>query len=74
MKFNSKVLTVWAKWFAGMVFGAIIAVNEVKGYRTPFEFKSADWVAVGNSVWAALVPVFVKYFNPKDDLTFLKQK
>lgn len=74
MKFNTKVLTVWAKWFAGMVFGAVIAVTKVKGYSTPFEFKSEDWVAVGNSVWAAVVPVLVKYFNPKDELTFLKHK
>ena len=64
MKFNVKVVEIWAKWFAYsfFVYAASIA-------KTPFEFSSHDWVSAANNIWYALVPVVIAWANPHHDLT-----
>lgn len=69
MKFNEKVLEVWAKWFVGMVMASIVTIG-----KFPFDMTSADWKSVANTLWLALVPVVVKWVNPKDDLTMTVKK
>lgn len=74
MKFNSKVAKVFAKWMAGIIFGALLAVMKMKNYTTPFELTSSDWADVFSTVWGAIVPVAYKWLNPKDELTFTVPK
>ena len=64
MKFNKKVLEIWAKWFAYsfFVYAASIA-------KTPFQFSSHDWTTALNNIWYALVPVVIAWANPHHDLT-----
>lgn len=69
MKFNNKVLEVWAKWFVGITFGAIYGVG-----KFPLDFTTADWKHVANTVWLALIPVVVKWVNPKDEMTMTVKK
>lgn len=66
---NPKVLEVWAKWFTGMVVGAIIGIG-----KFPFDLTRSDWHHIANTVWLAAVPVIYKWANPKDELTFKKIK
>ena len=68
MKFNEKVLEVWAKWTVGMVASGIATIG-----KFPLDLTKSDWKHVANSLWVALLPVLIKWVNPKDDLTFLKK-
>lgn len=69
MKFNSKVLQVWAKWLVGMVVGTIYGIG-----KFPLDLTAADWKHVANTLWLALVPVVIKWVNPKDELTMTVKK
>lgn len=56
---------MWASYgrsFLATVLGAIFAVGKL-----PTEFTVADWSAVANSVWIAVIPVAIRYLNPNDD-------
>lgn len=66
---NPKVLTVWAKWLAGMIVGAIVGIG-----KFPLDLTAGDWKHIANTVWLAAVPVIYKWANPKDELTFKKIK
>lgn len=68
MKFNTKVLTVFAKWLTGLVIGAIVGIG-----KFPFDLTLHDWKHVANTIWLAAFPVIIKWANPKDELTFLKK-
>jgi len=69
MKINSKVFEIWAKY---LVFSAITAVATIG--KSPFDFSVHDWKAAANGIWIALVPVIIKWANPKDELTLTKPK
>jgi hypothetical protein len=32
----------------------------------PIEFSAGDWITVLNSLWVAVVPVLIRYFDKKD--------
>jgi hypothetical protein len=64
MKFNLKVLDVWAKWLVGMLVTSIVTIG-----KFPTDLTSADWKHVANVIWLAAVPVIIKWVNPKDELT-----
>lgn len=61
MKFNNKVLEVWAKWFVGNLVTAIVVIGKL-----PFDLTSSDWKKVANSIWLALVPVIMKWWREED--------
>lgn len=69
MKFNVDVLKVWAKWTIGMVASSIATIG-----KFPFDLTASDWKHVANSLWVALLPVVIKWVNPKDDLTMTVKK
>ena len=69
MKFNKKVLELWAKWFVGNAMTAIVVIG-----KSPIEFTGADWKHAANIVWLAVVPVILAWANPKHDLTMTVKK
>lgn len=69
MKFNNKVLEVWAKWTVGNLLTAIVVIG-----KSPLDFTGADWKHAANALWLALVPVIIKWANPKDALTMTVPK
>ena len=69
MKINSKVFEIWGKYLAYSMITAIGVIG-----KSPLEFSGHDWKQCLNAVWLSLVPVIIKWANPKDDLTMIKQK
>ena len=69
MKFNNKVLEMWAKWFAYNALVAVVLIN-----KSPLDFVAADWKHAANTIWLALVPVVMAWANPKHDLTMTVKK
>ena len=69
MKFNNKVATMWAKWFVGNLFTAVVIIG-----KSPLDFTGSDWKHAANALWLAIVPVVIAWANPKHDLTMTKPK
>lgn len=68
MKFNKKVLEMWAKWVVGNLFTAIVIIG-----KSPLDFTTADWKHAANALWLAIVPVVIAWANPKHELTMTKK-
>lgn len=68
MKFNVKVLEVWAKWTVGMVASSLTTIGKL-----PFDLTADDWKKVANSLWVALLPVLIKWYK-EDDFNFRAAK
>lgn len=66
---NPKVFTIWAKY---LVFSALTSVAVIGKF--PLDFTASDWKNAANGIWVAIVPVVIKWANPKDELTFKKIK
>lgn len=64
MKFNDKVLGMWAKWFTSNALTAVVIIG-----KSPLDFTSADWKHAANAIWLALVPVIIAWANPRHELT-----
>lgn len=47
----------------GMLVGAYVIVA---GGSAPWELTSSQYLDVANAFWTALLPVLIRYFNPKD--------
>ena len=69
MKINKKVFDVWAKWTVGNLLTAVVIIG-----KSPLDFSVSDWKHAANAVWLALVPVIIKWANPKDELTMTVHK
>jgi hypothetical protein len=69
MKFNNKVLDMWAKWFVANLLTAVVIIG-----KTPLDFTSSDWKHAANTIWLALVPVVMAWANPKHELTMTVKK
>ena len=69
MKINTKVFEIWAKYF---VYSLITAIGVIG--KSPLDFTAHDWKQSINAVWLALVPVIIKWANPKDELTMTIKK
>lgn len=68
MKINKKIFEVWGKY---LTYSAVMAVGIIG--KSPFDFSSQDWKQTLNAVWISLVPVIIKWANPKDEMTLLKK-
>jgi hypothetical protein len=68
MKLNIKIFEVWGKY---LTYSAVMAVGIIG--KSPFDFSSQDWKQTLNAVWISLVPVIIKWANPKDEMTLLKK-
>jgi hypothetical protein len=53
----------YGRSLTGMIVGAYVIVS--KG-AAPWELNASQYIDVANAFWAALLPVLVRYFNPKD--------
>ena len=69
MKFNTKMLETWFKY---LVFSFISAIGIIG--KSPLDFTSHDWKQCVNAIWISLVPVIIKWANPKDEMTLTKKK
>ena len=69
MKFNNKVLEMWAKWFVSNALTAVVIIG-----KSPLEFSTSDWKHAANALWLALVPVVIAWANPKNELTMTVKK
>ena len=69
MKFNTKMLETWFKY---LVFSFISAIGIIG--KSPLDFTSHDWKQCVNAIWISLVPVIIKWANPKDEMTLIKKK
>ena len=69
MKINSKIFTIWGKY---LVYSAVMSVGIIG--KSPLDFNGHDWKQTVNAVWISLVPVIIKWANPKDELTFTAPK
>ncbi len=65
MKLNKAALDSYGRHLLGAVIAAVAAIGALTG-KSPVDFASGDWWAVANSVWVAMVPVAMRYFNTKD--------
>ena len=58
---NTAVLASYGRSLLATALGAIFAIGKL-----PFEFTQADWYAVGNAIWIAVIPVVIRALNPND--------
>ena len=68
MKLNSKIFEVWGKY---LVYSAVMAIGIIG--KSPLDFSVHDWKQTINAVWISLVPVIIKWANPKDEMTMFKK-
>lgn len=69
MKFNNKVLEMWAKWFVSNALTAVVIIG-----KSPLDFTGSDWKHAANALWLAIVPVVIAWANPKHELTMTTKK
>lgn len=69
MKLNKQIFEVWGKWTVGMVASSIATIG-----KFPLDLTASDWKHVANALWVALLPVLIKWVNPKDALTMTIKK
>jgi hypothetical protein len=62
---NKAFIGSYGRALLGTVLTAIFVVAQ-SSQKLPFEFSAQDWYAVANAVWIAVVPVAMRYLNPKD--------
>jgi hypothetical protein len=49
------------------VLGTIISAIAIVGHgASPLAFTASQWADVSNALWAALIPVVLRYINKKD--------
>ena len=58
---NLSVLASYGRSFLATTLTAIFAIGKM-----PTDFTGADWAIVCNAVWIAVIPVVIRYLNPKD--------
>lgn len=58
---NKAMLASYGRAFLATVLGAIFAMGKL-----PTEFTQAEWLAVANTVWIAVIPVAIRWLNPND--------
>ena len=58
---NTAILASYGRSLLATALGAIFAIGKL-----PIEFTTADWYAVANAVWIAVIPVAIRWLNPND--------
>lgn len=59
---NKSMLASYGRSLLATCLGAVFAVGKL-----PFDFTGADWRAVANAIWIAVIPVAIRYLNPNDE-------
>lgn len=65
---NKAMLASYGRAFLATALTAIFAVGKL-----PTEFTQAEWLAVANAVWIAIIPVLIRALNPNDTAFGLKK-
>lgn len=58
---NKAMLASYGRAFLATALTAVFAVGKL-----PTEFTQAEWLAVANAIWVAVIPVVIRYLNPND--------
>lgn len=58
---NKEMLISYARALLATTITAIFAVGKL-----PTDFTEAEWLAVANSVWIAVIPVVIRWLNSND--------
>lgn len=62
---NKAMLASYARAFVATALTAAVTVSQTSG-KLPTDFSGSEWMAMLNSLWIALVPVLIRWVNPKD--------
>lgn len=65
MKINQAMIQSYARNLLGQAVAAITIVSSTSSLSM-FNFGKHEWILVANTLWAALVPVVLRYVNKKD--------
>jgi hypothetical protein len=65
MKINQAMIQSYARNLLGQAIAAITIVSSTSN-TSMFNFGKHEWSLVANTLWAALVPVVLRYVNKKD--------
>ena len=63
---NKAMLESYARNLLGQVVAGVVVVSSTTGISSPLDFGQSEWLLVGNSLWASLIPVVLRYVNKKD--------
>ena len=58
---NKALLASYGRALLATILASVFAVGKL-----PFDFTTADWRAVANAVWIAVIPVVIRFLNPND--------
>jgi len=64
-KKTQALLASYGRSLLGAALTAIAILSSQKGI-SPIDFGTAEWAQVANALWAAVVPVLIRYANKKD--------
>lgn len=63
---NKAMIESYVNNLAGQVMCAVMIVMQTSGISSPLNFGQGEWLLVANTLWASLVPVFLRFVNKKD--------
>ena len=58
---NKAMLASYGRAFLATALGAIFATGKL-----PTQLTGAEWLAIANTIWIAVIPVAIRYLNPND--------
>lgn len=58
---NKAMIASYLRVLLATALTAVFAVGKV-----PTEFTQAEWLAVANAIWVAVIPVVIRWLNPND--------
>lgn len=58
---NKALIASYLRALLATALTAVFAVGKL-----PTEFTQAEWLAVANAIWAAVIPVIIRWLNPND--------
>lgn len=61
---NPKAVALLASYARHL--GATILVAIFATGKLPTDFTAGDWATVANAVWVSVIPVVIRWLNPKD--------
>ena len=63
---NNKTKAALASYGRSLVGSLFTAIAIVGNGASPLSFSTSQWLDVSNALWAALIPVFMRWANKKD--------
>lgn len=63
---QAQLINVLKSYGRALLATTITAILTVGAGRFPSEFDASDWTAVLNAVWAAVIPVLIRWADKND--------